>query len=357
VTGRAESAFAERRRDGKPDLRLPTCLFALILLSACSPREDPARVSQEPAPPLEIERYDCYALGRMQGVMVQQSALAAVHPAFEQPICSRWLLAWSAQWTAEVTRGDEGVRVQSRTFDHARSVELMLPADLGNLEQPMDPALSPAVVALAGQLASLQPDGLEDAPASVLLQSESFDLGEVYALVGAAPDAIEGRAVSVDATGQVRRDLEGATETVPADGVDWAWLFGTLPSAPDGAGPVAVPATAHLLPGFLLGDALDGFSATLVLPVVQDGTDATRGSLRLMPADRSVELSVLLGGLQVSREQGHGPVRHLAFSAALPAGVMETSARFAGVAWEGDLRLEVLYVAEKQAHRASSPGK
>jgi hypothetical protein len=133
-----------------PDLLVRACPVALLLLSACAPREEPP-ASTEPPAPTDIERYDCYAIGRLQGVMVQQSELGAVHPVFAQPIRSRWVFAWSAQWTSEVVPendGDGGFR----TFEHARDVELMLPVDLGHPEQALDSTLSATVVAQAAQL-------------------------------------------------------------------------------------------------------------------------------------------------------------------------------------------------------------
>lgn len=342
VTGRA----------GMPDSRGWACLAALLLLSACSPREDPEPVPPEAAAATEAEHYDCYAIGRLQGTMVQQSSLGEVHALFNQPIRSRWVFAWSAQWTAEVAHVDDRPHLSSRTFDHARSVELMFPADLEVPEGPIDPALSPAVVSLASRLVGLQPEGFDAKPSSVLLQSESFNLGEVFALAGIDPASVERREISVDATGKVLTEFEGETVSSADGGVGSAWLFGeTLYGATDDPMHVVGDAYADVLPGVLVREFMGDTKASFEIEVREatvgrDGNvaGAKQAHLLLPPAGVLWDLESVV--LLLAPDRTH--VRQLSFSADLPGEFLQGNPRFADVTWEADLRLDVLYVAEQQ---------
>jgi hypothetical protein len=282
--------------------------------------------------------------------MTQTPEFVGAHPIFAQTIRSRWSALWMMNYRSDG---------RSRTYNQARSVELITPATFAAAGHALEAELALHVVGLVDELQRLRPDLPPDMASWVLLESGSFDFSRLAAMAGTDLTRLQEQKLSVDAATRILDTLEGRTTDEP----DTRWTVrgdGSMLSLDEGASAPyhGLPGGAFLSPE-LLTDLLGPFGAHLDLNLTRlsdrevpaGPTYATyegSGSLVLTSGEGGPDIHLALAGVEVwidVTEPGQTFLHRLAFTAPSSPQILEGRRHFEGVAWEDDLRLDILYLA------------
>ena len=284
--------------------------------------------------------------------MTQTTDLGGFHPVFDQALRSRWSILWTMRHTA-VAAGDGQTAAQRTKCLEARSVEFIAPIDTTGPGPALTADLGPAIVSLAATLRGLGPDLPADTASWLLLQADAFDFRNLAAVLDLHPEALHAANRSVDAAARVLEAMEGQTH-IARDGSGFAretaaWL---ALSEGDALNVSDLPAS-DVLPAALLDEVLGTFEARMDLQLTRSANRAHRertyaayegsGTLALSDGLRA-ELTAIEMRIDVTDPKA-AFLHQLSFGASLPPAVLGNRRRFAGVTWEGDLTLSVLYLA------------